>query len=167
MKPEALTPEEEREIDDITDTTIDHPVGTGIGATSGALAGAAAGIAAGPVGMTIGAVVGAVAGGALGHKTAATISPTDEERYWSEHHTEQGFAAEEDFTYEDYSPAYRLGYEGPQRYGTTFEAAENAMRTDWDEKKGDSRLDWPQARQAARAGWERVTGTAATMPPPI
>lgn len=105
----------------------------------------------------IGSVVGAVAGGALGNSTAAAISPTEEDLYWQENHPAQEYARGDDgFTYEDYQPAYRLGWEGPNRYGTTFETANSAMRSDWEERRGDSRLAWEQAEPAVRAAWARA-----------
>ena len=147
---------EEREIEPITDSTMPHPVGTTMGATGGALAGAAAGMAGGPVGTAIGAVVGAVVGGVAGNAAAAAISPTEEELYWSENHPGQTYADSE-FDFEDYRPAYRMGYSGPDRYRGSFEASETAMRSDWENARGESRLDWERAKPAVRAAWERAT----------
>jgi len=155
MKTKEPILEEDRDADVITDSTMDHPVGVGLGIVGGALAGATVGIPAGPVGSAIGAVVGGVVGAAAGNATAATISPTEEDLYWSENHPSQQWA-DPDYTYDDYRPAYRMGSQGPDRYNTSFESAENAMQSDWEETKGDSRLDWTRAREAARAAWHRV-----------
>jgi hypothetical protein len=156
MNSDPLPTPEEREVEGITNSAVSHPVGKTLGATGGALAGAAAGMAAGPAGIALGATIGAVAGGVLGNATAAAISPTEEELYWSDNHPGQAHAHPED-DFEDFRPAYRLGATGPTRHGNDFEAAENALRAEWEQSKGNSRLDWERARPAARAAWDRVT----------
>ena len=156
MKSETTTNDDEGGVDAITNSAATHPVGLGLGAAAGAMTGAAAGSVGGPIGVAAGAVVGAVAGAALGNSTAATISPTEEELFWQENHPSQIYEDSSDLTYEDYKPAYRLGWEGPNRYGTDFEAANSAMRSDWEERRGSSRLSWEKARPAARAAWQRV-----------
>ncbi|QJE94352.1 hypothetical protein [Luteolibacter luteus] len=161
MKPEDTLTPEEREVEGITDTTVTHPVGKTIGATGGALAGAAAGMAAGPVGTAIGAVVGAAIGAAAGHATAAAISPTDEELYWSENHPSQNYASEGD-DFEDYRPAYRMGVRGATGSEAEFAAAESELERDWQETRGGSKLDWEKARPAAAAAWDRVRSRQAS-----
>lgn len=161
MKPDESPSDEERDVDALTNSTMAHPAGTGMGAAGGAVVGAAAGSVAGPVGTAVGAVVGAVAGGAIGHATAATISPTEEELYWSENHPAQTYAADSD-DFEDFRPAYRLGIHGPNRYNVNFEAAESSLRNDWAEDNQGSTLDWSRARPAVRAAWDRVAHRSAT-----
>ncbi len=89
------------------------------------------------------------------HEARPVINPTAEDAYWRQafcdepyHQTGLGF--------DDYSPAYRVGYTGPLRRNGTFEALEPQLQQDWNQVKGRSRLPWPQARQAMRAAWERV-----------
>lgn len=163
MIPDDYPTDEERDVDALTNSTLDHPAGVGVGATAGALAGAAAGSVAGPVGTAAGAVIGAIAGGAAGHATAAAISPTEEELYWSKNHPSQIYAEDND-DFEDFRPAYRLGMEGPNRYGPGFEAAESSLRSDWEEVKQSSTLDWDRARPAIRAAWERVASQSPASP---
>ena len=58
--------------------------------------------------------------------------------------------------YAQFAPAYRLGYEGRQRYRCSFESAEPWLRREWDSRRGVSTLGWSQARVATRDAWERV-----------
>lgn len=155
MSLENTTTPEEREVEGITDTTVTHPVGKTLGATGGALAGAAAGMAAGPIGTAAGAVVGAALGAAAGHATAAAISPTQEELYWSDNHPSQTYAAEGD-EFEDFRPAYRLGYTAAAGSPSTFEESEADLEREWEGSKDQSPLAWEKARPAAAAAWERV-----------
>jgi hypothetical protein len=163
MNPEDYPTDEERDVDPLTDSSIAHPAGVGMGAAGGALVGAAAGSVAGPLGAAAGAVIGAVAGGAAGHATAAAISPTEEELYWSENHPSQTYAEDND-DFEDFRPAYRLGIGGPSRYNVGFEAAETSLRSDWEEVKQNSTLDWSRARPAILAAWERVASRSGASP---
>src|ERR1035437_9999177 len=97
--------------DPITKAPGSHPVGTGIGAVAGgAAAGAAVGTVAGPVGTIAGAAVGAVVGGLAGKGVAEMVNPTIEDAYWRENHSRQAYAKGR--LYDDYGPAYRIGYEG-------------------------------------------------------
>jgi hypothetical protein len=132
-----------------------HVVGTSIGVGAGALAGGAIGAAAGPVGMAAGAAVGAVAGGLAGNGTAAIVNPSAEDRYWRDAYLSEPYAAS-DRTYDDYGPAYSVGYNGRAKYSQSFEDAEESLSRDWEESKGKSRLDWQEARQASKAAWTRV-----------
>ncbi|MCW1926523.1 hypothetical protein OKA05_28485 [Luteolibacter arcticus] len=155
MKAKEFPTDEEKDVDVLTNSTLAHPAGVGMGAAGGALAGAAAGSIAGPVGTAIGALVGAVAGGATGHAVAATISPTEEELYWSENHPSQTYAEGND-DFEDFRPAYRMGVKGPARYPDGFEAAEASLERDWKRNPEGSTLEWTRAKPAVRAAWERV-----------
>jgi hypothetical protein len=153
-----------------------HPVGVGVGATGGALAGAAVGSAAGPAGTLVGGVIGAVAGGLAGRGVAEIVHPEAEghgaltpgqavervldhdreDAYWREAHMAEPYYNPA-HRYEDYAPAYRMGWESRAKYdGGTFEHYEPAFRNDWEDAKGDSRLGWDEARHAVRAGWHRV-----------
>lgn len=141
--------------DPITDEPGSHPVGTGIGAGGGALAGAALGIAGGPVGVAVGTVVGAVVGGLAGKGAAEAINPTAEDAYWRDAYTLEPYHAG-GFTYDDYEPAYRAGYEGRGSRTGDFDAYDAELATDWERRRGNSRLSWDEARPATRAAWERA-----------
>jgi hypothetical protein len=105
--------------------------------------------------MAAGAAIGAAVGGAAGKGTAAAINPKLEDDYW------RGAFLREPYylsgrTFEDYGPAYRLGYEGYSRYGGSYDRFENRLADDWNAIKGQSRLTWNEARSATRAAWHRV-----------
>ena len=148
-------PEENR--DPITGAPGAHPVGTGIGAAAGGVAaGAAIGSVAGPVGTAVGAAAGAIAGGLAGKAVAEKIDPTAEEAYWRENYERQSYY-ESGMTYDDYGPAYSLGYESRARYpGGRFEDVENDLARDYQARRGRSRLSWDRAKHAARAAWDRI-----------
>jgi outer membrane lipoprotein SlyB len=134
----------------------EHNLGKGIGTAGGAAVGATAGGAlAGPVGAAAGAAVGAVAGGVVGMGVAHAVNHDEEDAYWREQHSREPYY-DPLRTYDDYAPAYRMGYEGRARYDEgTFDQYEPAMGNDWDSFRAQSRLTWAEARHAARAGWER------------
>ncbi len=145
--------------DPITGAPGSHPVGTGVGATGAGVTGAAIGaVVGGPVGAVVGAAVGAIAGGLAGKGVAEAIDPTAEDAYWRTAHGNEPFA-DRDYTYDDYAPAYRAGYEGAARHrvvGSTFESAEGALAADYERTKGASRLGWTKAKVATRAAWDRI-----------
>jgi len=142
--------------DPISGEAGSHPVGTGVGAAAGGTAGAAIGAMGGPVGAVVGAAVGAVIGGLTGKGFAEGFDPTAEEAYWRENFKREPYY-EADQTYEDYSPAYRLGYESRRQYAESrFEDAEDKIKDAWMQTKTTSRLSWEKAKRAVRAGWDRV-----------
>lgn len=142
--------------DPITDEPGAHPIGTGLGAAAGgAVVGAAAGAFGGPAGALVGAIAGAVAGGLGGKAAAEAVNPTAEEAYWrgtfkNETYYEQGR------TFDDYGPAYRLGWGGRDSYSGDFDAVEPSLAADWETRRDGSSLSWPQARPATRAAWNRI-----------
>ena len=83
------------------------------------------------------------------------INPTREDAYWQREFDKQPYYRPE-LSYDDYSPAYRVGYTAPLRREGSFAALEPALQQDWMRVKGPSRLTWSEARQATRAAWERV-----------
>ena len=142
----------------ITKAHGSHLVGTGIGAVAGgAAAGAAVGTVAGPVGTVAGAAVGAVVGGLAGKGLAEVMNPTIEDAYWRENHSRQAYAKGR--LYDDYGPAYRIGYEGYAQYGAnegTFEEREVELRKSYEATQ--PKLAWGEARLASRAAWQRLRG---------
>ena len=144
-------------LDPITGAPGAHPVGTGVGALAGgAAAGAAAGTFAGPVGTVVGAAIGAVAGGLAGKAVAEAIDPTVEHAHWEEAYVSEPYYSDR-YTYEDYGPAYALGWRDVHKYqGRPYDEVQESLAEDWAMYRGKSRLDWPEASPAARAAWERA-----------
>jgi hypothetical protein len=70
------------------------------------------------------------------------------------------FYCRPDFDYEDYAPAYCVGYAGQAQYGGSFEDAERSLCANWERIKGDSRLTLADAMPAMRAAWERMDRAA-------
>ena len=133
-----------------------HPIGTGLGATGGAMAGAAIGSVGGPVGTVVGGAIGAVVGGLGGKAAGEAVNPTAENDYWQKTYENEPYRKAE-YGYEDYAPAYQLGYSNQSKYaGQSFDQAEPQLRSEWDQTKGNSRLAWDDAKQASRAAWHRV-----------
>jgi hypothetical protein len=89
------------------------------------------------------------------YATPTAINPTREDAYWQREFTRQPYYRP-DLSFDDYSPAYRVGYTGPLRREGSFDAVESDLRQDWQQVKGRSRLTWPEAREATRAAWDRV-----------
>ena len=146
-------------LDPITREPGAHPVGTGVGAAAGGAAvGAAAGAFGGPVGAVVGAVAGAVAGGMGGKAVAESINPTAEESYWRDQYMQEPYY-ESGRSYNDYGPAYDLGWSARGQHEGTFEQAEPRMATDWDNRRRSSTLTWSQASLATRAAWNRAGST--------
>jgi uncharacterized protein (TIGR02284 family) len=81
--------------------------------------------------------------------------PTDEVLYWKETYASEPYY-EDGRLYEDYSPAYELGWLGYHQYGGDVDVADRALANDWDMRKGVSDLSWEQARPATRAAWQRA-----------
>lgn len=59
-------------------------------------------------------------------------------------------------SYDDYAPAYCVGYIGYGQYGGNFDDAEKSLCANWLRIKGDSRLTLDEAMQAIRAAWQHA-----------
>lgn len=70
--------------------------------------------------------------------------------YWSQPHFRSGYA------YEDYAPAYCVGYVGYAQYGGRFADAEKCLCSNWMRIRGDSRLTLDEALLAIRAAWDHA-----------
>jgi uncharacterized protein (TIGR02284 family) len=153
----AAEEREDRDLnrDPITDEPGAHPIGTGIGAAGGAVAGAAAGSVAGPVGAAVGGVVGAVVGGLAGKAAGEAVNPTAEEAFWRENYSKEPYY-EQGRSFDDYSPAYRLGLSGRERYEDTWTSVEPRLASEWESTRGNSTLNWERARPASQAAWSRA-----------
>jgi len=144
--------------DPITGAPGSHPVGTGLGAAMGGIAaGAAAGtLAAGPIGTVVGAAAGAIAGGLAGKAVAEKIDPTAEDAYWRSNYERESYF-QKGMSYDDYNPAYKLGWESRGRYaGKRFDEVESDLGRDYESRRGGSKLSWNHGKHAARAAWNRV-----------
>lgn len=148
--------------DPITGQPGAHPVGTGVGAASaGAVATAVGAAIGGPVGAIVGAVAGAVGGGLIGKGVAEQVNPTVEDEYWRTNYSSRPYV-EKSYDYDDYSPAYRTGYEGYSNYGAqgmSYNEAEPHMREDYARLSKKKRLEWEMAKYATRDAWDRAEQT--------
>ena len=98
-------------------------------------------------------------GGWGGKGIAEMLDPAGEEAYWRENYQSQPHY-EAGYTYDDYHPAYRAGWEGRARYeGRHFDEVERELRADYERRRGSSRLEWERCREAARAAWNRFDAT--------
>jgi len=144
--------------DPITGEPGAHPLGVAGGASGGAVAGAALGAIGGPVGAAVGGAIGAVAGGLAGKGAAESVNPTEEDAYWREHHTSRPYF-KSGRTYDDYSPAYRYGWESasrPEYMGRRFEDVESDLGRGWDKFRGKAKSEWSEMKAATRDAFDRT-----------
>lgn len=125
-------------------------------------AGRAVGAMAGAVGAAAGSVAGAASGAA--RKMRQRVDATAEDRYWAQQYRHEPYY-DTALSYEDYAPAYRLGYGAYERYpGEDFDRIAGRLETDYERERG-GQLGWERARDAARAAWRRVAeGAERVMP---
>ena len=96
------------------------------------------------------------------HTVFRRYSAQVEDLYWARHYwKEQYFRA--DYDYEDYAPAYCVGYSGCVQYGGRFEDSETSLRANFARIKGDSRLTWEEARAPIRSAWLRLAATGSPV----
>ncbi|SFP88648.1 conserved hypothetical protein [Variovorax sp. PDC80] len=141
--------------DPITGEPGSHPVGTGVGATGGALAGAAVGAVGGPAGAAAGLIAGAVLGGMGGKAVAERVNPSVERAHWASAYEREPYY-EAGRSYDDYAPAYELGWSGRAAGHDEFASVEPSLAREWEARRGTSTLDWTRARPASQAAWERA-----------
>jgi len=87
-----------------------------------------------------------------------TFNPSVHDIYWRDAFRREPYYAS-DYTYDDYAPAYRTGYEAAGRYhgqNRRFDDLEPELQADYERAKGKSRLTWEKAKDAVRAAWHRV-----------
>jgi hypothetical protein len=90
---------------------------------------------------------------------AERVDATVEEAYWRENYLREPYF-ERGYTFDDYYPAYRTGWEGRVRYqGRTYEQVERDLQRDYQRNRGASQLEWAKNRHAVRAAWERFEHT--------
>ena len=126
--------------------TIVENAGRAVAGAVGTVAGVAAGVAS------------ALAGKAeelVGKPEPRKVDAGIEESYWREHFATEPYY-DPTYSFEDYLPAWRTGWEGIGKYpGRGFEDAERDLQQDFHWHRGQSRLLWNQARAAVRAAFER------------
>ena len=83
----------------------------------------------------------------------------DEDAHWERAHSREHYF-KPGMDYEDYAPAYCVGYIGFAQYGGRFEDAERSLCANWERIKGDSRLSLGEALLAIRAAWDRMAAQA-------
>ena len=114
---------------------------------------------------TVGAMVGDLArtagravSGAVGIiQSSPGVDPAAEEQYWHEHHMNEPYY-DAAYSFEDYLPAYRAGWEGRTRFPKrSFEEVERDLEREYSWNRGGSRLLWQDARRAMRAAWDHVS----------
>ncbi|PSB04389.1 hypothetical protein C7B64_04230 [Merismopedia glauca CCAP 1448/3] len=89
---------------------------------------------------------------------AESINPTVEDDYWRTSYASRPYA-ESGYSYDDYSPAYRTGYQGYSTYaqrGMTYADAEPELRAEYERQHGKGRLGWEKAKHATRDAWDRL-----------
>jgi len=79
----------------------------------------------------------------------------DEDAHWERAHCHERYY-KAGLDYEDYAPAYCVGYIGHAQYGGRFEDSERSLCANWERIKGHSRLPLEEALLAMRAAWDRM-----------
>lgn len=92
--------------------------------------------------------------------TASLEEALAHDAYWARAHARENYFRA-GLDYEDYAPAYCVGYIGHAQYGGDFAEAEKSLLANWLRIKGDSRLELDEARVAIRAAWERCAALRA------
>jgi hypothetical protein len=83
------------------------------------------------------------------------VDPRVEDAYWQNAYWAESYYRDE-CTFDDYAPAYCVGYCGYAQYGGKFDDAEKSLCANWFRIKGDSRLTPDEALEAIRAAWDHA-----------
>jgi hypothetical protein len=83
------------------------------------------------------------------------VNPAVEDTHWQSAYWGESYYRG-DCSYDDYAPAYCVGYIGFAQYGGRFDEAEKSLCANWVRIKGDSRLTVEEAMQAVRAAWDHA-----------
>lgn len=83
-----------------------------------------------------------------------------EDLFWSGNYWKEPYFRA-DYDYEDYAPAYCVGYSGCRQYGGSFADSEKSLIANFIRIKGDSRLSWEEAMGPIRAAWQRIEANRA------
>jgi uncharacterized protein (TIGR02284 family) len=92
---------------------------------------------------------------AAAQDSAINAYPITEIEYWRAIYASEPYY-ETGRSFEDYSPAYEIGWVSYSAYGHRIDVADRVMANDWEGRRGISTLTWDDARPAARAGWRRA-----------
>jgi hypothetical protein len=84
------------------------------------------------------------------------VRPDVEDAYWQSVYRAQPYYRA-GYSYDDYAPAYCVGYIGYGQYGGCYEDAEKSLCANWLRIKGDSRLSVEDALLAIRAAWDHAS----------
>jgi hypothetical protein len=101
-----------------------------------------------------------------GAGVAGRVDAREEDAYWERSYWREVYYRR-GLDYEDYAPAYCVGYIGYAQYGGAFEDAETWLCANWIRIKGDSRLGLDEARLAMRSAWERLARRAQRVRSPF
>lgn len=83
------------------------------------------------------------------------VDPALEDAHWQSAYWAEPYYRD-DRSYDDYAPAYCVGYIGYGQYGGRFDDAEKSLCANWVRIRGDSRLTLEEAMQAIRAAWDHA-----------
>jgi hypothetical protein len=83
------------------------------------------------------------------------LAAREEDAYWQRNFRQERYYRC-DLDYEDYAPAYCVGYIGCTQYGGDFADAERSLWANWERIKCDSRLSLSEAMPAIKAAWDRT-----------
>ena len=86
---------------------------------------------------------------------AVAVDARQQDDYWSRIYSDQRYFRP-GCDYEDYAPAYCVGYVGHAQYGGSWDEAEVSLRANWERIKGGSRLTREEAMAAIRAAWDKA-----------
>lgn len=86
---------------------------------------------------------------------AVALDARSHDDYWSAAYRGE-YYFRPDCDYEDYAPAYCVGYVGYAQYGGEYDEAERSLCANWERIKGASRLTSREARAAFRAAWDHA-----------
>jgi len=88
------------------------------------------------------------------------VCPEAEDAYWQGVYRTQSYYRP-GYAYDDYAPAFCVGYIGRAQYGGRYEDAEKSLCANWLRIKGDSRLELDEALPAIRAAWDHAAAAPA------
>ena len=87
--------------------------------------------------------------------TVSRFAAQQEDAYWERTFWQERYYRP-DLDYEDYAPAYCVGYVGCVQYGGDFADAERSLCANWERIKSESRLSLDEAMRAIKAAWDRM-----------
>jgi hypothetical protein len=136
-----------------------HPVATAFGGLGAGAAGAVAGAAmGGPLGAVIGGAVGVAAGAVAGNTFASEFDATEEAQFWQNQYRLRPYYRS-GTTFEDWGPAYRLGWESarrPEHADRSFSDLEDELVAEWRKEREAVGDDWRLYRDAVKDAWDRI-----------